>query len=234
MTIASIRFDAQGNALYLNQLRPLCSSRCLVSREVWHGEFKDFQSPASDHSIAQPPGGQEDRFDDRLESCPWPAIEVHRFAYHRVSGRLPVFCVLAAAILGCDRGPDVPAGDNAAEGIRRLTLAYVQYAATNRGVGPANQASLAKFVMQRNRLSKADAEAYFVSPRDNQPYIVRWGQRPLGSAPTGPDPPTPAVIVFETTGASGTRYVADGQVAIKQMSADELAKIVPEQMASGN
>jgi hypothetical protein len=113
-------------------------------------------------------------------------------------------------------------------------LAYVQYAANYRGVGPANQASLAKFVMQRDRLSKEDTNAYFVSPRDNQPYIVRWGQRPLGTAPIGPDPPTPAILVIEATGTGGTRYVVDGQVSVKQMSDDELAKVLPEQFASGD
>ncbi len=140
------------------------------------------------------------------------------------------FCALAAmvATTGCGRRPEVPVGDGA-ERIRKLALAYVQYAATNRGVGPADQQALAKFLMQRNKLSKEAAEASFISPRDNQPYIVRWGQRPMGSHPAGDESPEPAIIILESTGADGTRYVANGLISIKQLSAEELARVVPDQ-----
>lgn len=142
--------------------------------------------------------------------------------------RFAAFCALAAlaALSGCGRKSDVPVGDGA-ERIRKLALAYVQYAATNGGAGPANQEVLAKYLMQRNRLSKEDAAASFVSPRDNQPYIIHWGVRPMGSAPIGPDPPKPEIIILEKTGADGTRYVANGLMSIKQMSVSELAEVAP-------
>ena len=100
-------------------------------------------------------------------------------------------------VLGCGGRSTVPT-DDAAENIRKLALGYVQYAAGNQGVGPADQTELEKFLVERHGFSPEDAKACFVSPRDNQPFIVRWGQRPFESGPVGPNPPKPAPIVAET------------------------------------
>jgi hypothetical protein len=136
--------------------------------------------------------------------------------------------ILAAVwVVGCGRSSQVPVGD-AAENIRRLTLSYIQFAAANNGVGPANQESLAKFLAERNGLSRVEADSYFISPRDQQPYIVLWSRRPLGSSSVGEEVPTPSVIIFERTGADGVRYLADGQLGIRQLTADEISKLVPE------
>ncbi|MEX0614035.1 MAG: hypothetical protein WD738_01130 [Pirellulales bacterium] len=135
--------------------------------------------------------------------------------------------VLALGVAGCRHSPQVPVGV-AAENIRKLALAYVQFAATNNGVGPTDRDSLAKFLAKRNGLSREEAEAYFVSPRDKQPYVVRWGQRPLGSGTIGPEVPKPSIIIIERIGADGIRYVADGQLGIRQLTAEELDQVVPE------
>jgi hypothetical protein len=133
----------------------------------------------------------------------------------------------AMCVGGCGSKSDVPVG-KAAENIRKLALAYVQFAATNKGIGPSNRDALATFLAKQNRLSREDAEAYFVSPRDNQPYLIRWGLRPLGSTSIGPDVPAPAIIIIERTGVNGARYVADGQLGIRQLSDEELRQAVPD------
>jgi hypothetical protein len=143
-----------------------------------------------------------------------------------------VIMVLALGIAGCRRNQQVPVGD-AAEKIRKLALAYVQFAATNNGIGPADQDALAKYLAKRNGLSGEEAKTYFVSPRDNQPYIIRWGERPLGSAPIGPEVPTPAIIIIERTGAGGIRYVADGQTSVRQLPAEEAERLAAESAPRG-
>ena len=136
-------------------------------------------------------------------------------------------CILA----GCGGGKsDVPVGD-AAENIRRLNLAYVQYAGAHGGVGPADKKTLAKAVADDNLISVEEAEKFFVSPRDNQPYIIRWGQRPMGR-PVGPDPPKPTIIIFENSGADGTRYIADGQMSVRELPQDAFSKAVPDHQPS--
>jgi hypothetical protein len=133
----------------------------------------------------------------------------------------------ATFVAGCGSKSDVPVG-KAAENIRKLALAYVQFAATNKGIGPSNKDALASFLAKQNRLSREAAEAYFVSPRDNQPYVIRWGLRPLGSASIGPDVPEPSIIIIERTGVDGVRYIADGQLGIRQLSDEELQHAVPD------
>ncbi len=159
----------------------------------------------------------------------------HSFLANGSCPRFLAFFALVAiiAIVGCGGRSDVPV-DDAAENIRKLALGYVQFAATNRDVGPPNRESLTKFLVQQNGFSREEAEACFISPRDNQPYVVKWGQRPLGSGPIGPKPPKPSIIIFESGGADGTRYVADGQLAIKEMSAEQFAQAVPDDKTSGN
>ena len=128
---------------------------------------------------------------------------------------------------GCGGTRTVPVG-NAAENIRKLALGYVQFAAANQGVGPSNQDALKKFLIQHSGLSQQEADAAFTSPRDQQPYEIFWGQRPMGTRPVGHDPPKPAIIIVERAGAGGTRYVADGQLSIKEMPAAEIADILPK------
>ena len=138
---------------------------------------------------------------------------------------------MACVVSGCGGAKsDVPKGA-AAENIRKVTLAYVEYSSTHSGVGPADKKSLAKALAERNLVSIEEAETFLVSPRDNQPYVIRWSQRPMGR-PVGPNPPKPNIVVFENTGAEGTRYVGDGQISIKELSEERFAEMVPEHQPS--
>jgi hypothetical protein len=148
----------------------------------------------------------------------WPVYHFVRFVWYGI-------IVIGVCVAGCGGESQVPVGD-AAESIRKLALAYVQFAAANKGVGPADQDTLEKFLAKRNAISSEQARAYFVSPRDNQPYIIRWGQRPLGSGLTGAEVPKPSVIILERTGVDGMRYVADGQLGIRQLSDEKLDQLI--------
>lgn len=138
---------------------------------------------------------------------------------------------LVVLLVGCAGKQTVPVG-NAAEHIRKLALGYVQFAASNQGVGPANQETLKAFLIERSHLSPQDANAAFISPRDNQSYDVFWGRRPMGSAPLGPDPPKPSIIVIEKTGVDGTRYVADGRLSIQQLPRAEVDHLLAGESSS--
>jgi hypothetical protein len=156
----------------------------------------------------------------------------HRAFFKSLCADGALFGALTAVLflLGCGGARTVPVG-NAAENIRKLALGYVQFAATNQGIGPINQEALKKFLMQRSGLSPQEVDAAFTSPRDDQPYEVFWGQRPMGTRPIGHDPPKPAIIIVEATGAGGTRYIADGQLSIKEMPAAEIADVLSKAKA---
>jgi hypothetical protein len=114
-----------------------------------------------------------------------------------------------------------------AERIRKLALAYVEFSAANRGVGPGDKQALKKFLLKEHGLSEQEAEELFVSPRDNQPYTIRWKLALAGSGPIGPKPPKPKLIIYETNGLDGARYVADDRISIVQMTQEEFAAAVP-------
>jgi hypothetical protein len=140
--------------------------------------------------------------------------------------------VVWSALCGCGRrASDVPSGE-AAGNIRQLALAYVGYAGAHGGVGPAKQEELAKFVAQRESVSEQEANARFTSPRDNKPYVIRWKQRSHGP-PIGHDPPKPTLIIYEQDGLGGTRYTADGQLSIKEMSDEQISQAYPEFQKTG-
>ncbi len=141
-------------------------------------------------------------------------------------GTLPGL-VLVVVMAGCSPKSQVPVG-KPAENVRKLALAYVQFSGTNRGVGPTDQASLKKFMIGRSGLTEQEADALFVSPRDNQPYVILWGLHPEGSGPMGPTAPKPPVIIYEKDGADGTRYVADGHMQILELSEQDFSKAVPK------
>lgn len=136
--------------------------------------------------------------------------------------------VMGTGLWGCGGKSDVPVGD-AAERIRKLALAYVQYAASHQGVGPKDQAVLTKYLIDENQLPPNEAAEYFVSPRDNAPYLIHWGQRPLG-APIGPNPPQPTILIAERTGHEGTRYIADGLPSVKEYPMEECESLIPSGM----
>ncbi len=135
--------------------------------------------------------------------------------------------VVIAGLAGCRAKSDVPVGD-AAENIRKLTLAYVQYSASHRGLGPPNQETLAKYLVDQKEFTREEIDKFFVSPRDHQPYVIRWGIRPVGTGVIGPDPPKPAILIFEQLGVESVRYVADGQMSVKELSAEAFAQAVPD------
>lgn len=135
--------------------------------------------------------------------------------------------MLSAFIAGCGRGTSNVPDDDAAENIRQLAVAYLEYAATHKGVGPGDQAALAKTLVTTAGISAEEANARFTSPRDKKPYVIRWKQRPREPA-LGPDPPKASLLIYEQDGLGGTRYTADGQLAIKEMSDEDIRATYPE------
>jgi hypothetical protein len=150
----------------------------------------------------------------------------------RLDKRLFWFTSLLAVMAGCGGGtPDVPVGD-AADNIRKLALAYVEYAAAHGGVGPKDEAELTKILVANSGDTAAEASVRFTSPRDNKPYVIRWKQRTMGPS-RGPDPPQASLLIYEQDGLDGRRYTADGRLSIKEMSDEQISQTYPEFEESG-
>jgi hypothetical protein len=145
----------------------------------------------------------------------------------RFESRLAGVVLLSAFIVGCGRGAPAVPDDDAAENIGQLALAYLDYASTHKGVGPADQAELAKALEANAGISADEARGRLTSPRDDKPYVIRWKQRPMAPA-LGHDPPKANLLIYEQDGSGGTRYTADGQLAIKEMSDEDIRATYPE------
>jgi hypothetical protein len=145
----------------------------------------------------------------------------------RLASSLILVAALASIIAGCGRSTSGVPDDDAAENIRELALAYLDYAAAHNGVGPPDQAALAKTLVTTAGVSADQANARFTSPRDKKPYVIRWKQRAMEPA-LGPDPPKTRLLIYEQEGLGGTRYTADGQLAIKEMSDEDIRATYPE------
>jgi hypothetical protein len=82
-------------------------------------------------------------------------------------------------------------------------------------------------MVERSDVSPEEAEARFTSPRDQQPYVIRWAQRSKGYS-------HPAIIIFESQGADGTRYVANDLMSIQELTDDQFAEAVPSESGSSH
>ena len=116
--------------------------------------------------------------------------------------------------LGCSGppGPNVP--DRVP--LRQLAILYGKYRHSHHGQPPADEAQFKQFIKSLDArqltaagVTAAEVDTLFVSPRDGQPYEIRYDTSPA-KGPEG----TAAAVVVERVGAGGKRFVAysTGQV----------------------
>jgi hypothetical protein len=149
--------------------------------------------------------------------------------------RLLSVCVLAigaaTAHVGCER-----AASKATESstIKPLAVFYGQFTGMHKGQPPANEAEFKEFIRNLppeslKSLNVTDVESLFVSSRDKQPYIVKYGQA-SGSvgAPGKAGPGGMPVIAYEQVGVDGKRYIATTVGAVEEVDDARFRVLVPD------
>jgi hypothetical protein len=133
--------------------------------------------------------------------------------------------VLLGALLvgsaGCAEKGNTGTGD-AAERMRTLAVNYMRHAGQYQGNGPASEAKFKDFIKKVGLPEGVTIDELFVSPRDNQPYEIRYKVRP-GSP--GPDSP---VIMWEKTGEGGTRQIARANGSVLVVPEAEFEQLKPK------
>jgi hypothetical protein len=128
---------------------------------------------------------------------------------------------LLALLLGCGGEPASPRG--AVLSPLKALLSLYSQATTQSGHRPANEAEFKEFVAQNGgellKAYKTDAEKAFISPRDNQPFVVVYGQRPAGMAA--------GVVAYEQTGVDGIRQVGFELGYIEEVDDAKFKEMVP-------
>lgn len=115
---------------------------------------------------------------------------------------------IAFATVGCS-SPQGPASPERVP-LRHLAILYGKYRNSHQGMPPKDEAQFKQYIKSLGAsqlaaagVSEAEIDTLFVSPRDGQPYEVRYSK-----APPADDGSGPAAVVIEHTGKNGKRLVA--------------------------
>lgn len=133
-----------------------------------------------------------------------------------------LFAILAIA--GCTQKAPPPTQQEIH--LKALAVCYGKYLASHRGQTPRTEAEFKAFVEQLPREqipgASTDLESLFVSPRDNEPYVVRYNLKQTTFGPSAP------VVAYEKTGVEGKRYVANLLGAVEEVDEARFKQLVPD------
>jgi hypothetical protein len=148
----------------------------------------------------------------------------------RLSGRGLVwfFCALALTVGGCRRS--LPHNYKEVQHLQGLAKLYGRYVQKHQGRTPATPDELKAFAKTLSSsdltglgLDPARVDSYFVSPRDNQPYVFRkQGPREKGASLM-----LGQVILYEQQGGGGKRMVAYETSRVEEVDATRFKELVP-------
>jgi hypothetical protein len=131
--------------------------------------------------------------------------------------------MLLIAGLGCGSGE--VAGDAAPDDshIKPLTMLYTSYMNRNGGP-PANEADFKAYISQQGgeylESLGVTADELFVSPRDNEPHVLLYGNEAAKLLNRG-------IITHERTGVGGRRLVGHRAGFVNEVDETEFRKLVP-------
>jgi len=156
----------------------------------------------------------------------WKGHVVTRFSLTipRRFAVLFAFCVVAAGCEGKTGRELEPVEAN----VKNIAIFYGRYLSQNRGRTPPDQEALKKFITSHPATELAalkitDVEQLFVSPRDNQPYVVLYGAKLPPPGPSGSP-----VIAYEKDGAGGRRFVAFANAGVEELDDVRFRQLVPQ------
>lgn len=138
----------------------------------------------------------------------------------------PFLVCLAIAAWGCGGGnrPAPPVESN----LKCLAVFYGRYIQQHRGQTPPNAEEFKKFITGlRPEELKAwkitDVDKAFASPRDGQPYMVRYA---IALSPPGTS--GVPVVAYEQQGVRGRRYIANALGAVEEVDEARFRQLVPQ------
>lgn len=111
--------------------------------------------------------------------------------------------------------------------VKNIAIFYGRYMSQNRGQTPPDKEALKKFIASHPATELAalkitDVEPMFVSPRDQQPYVVLYGVKLPPPSPAGSP-----VIAYEKDGVGGRRFVAFANAGVEELDEARFRELVP-------
>lgn len=99
--------------------------------------------------------------------------------------------------------------------LQQLSVFYGRYMSQNKGQTPTSEKQFKEFIQKVD--SSVNVDELFVSPRDNEPYVVRYKE---GMVAPG------AVTVHEKTGVDGQRMVSLSTGEVRTVDETEFKKLM--------
>jgi hypothetical protein len=122
--------------------------------------------------------------------------------------------------------------------LRQLAVLLGQFQSRNRGQLPRSEQEFKKFLQglpaeQRQSMGVTDIDAFFVSKRDGEPLIIRYGQAGgppgLGGPSKAGEPgkgPSEPVVAYEKTGIEGKRLVAHSTGRVELVDEQQFQQLI--------
>jgi hypothetical protein len=138
--------------------------------------------------------------------------------------RVFVSCSLAMA-LGCNSQQSGSDGTTGVPRIKGLTALYISFMNNNAGRPPASEDEFKRYVAEKggpvfDSAGVSTAEEMFISPRDNEPYVILYGNDAAKLLSRG-------IVAHERTGVNGSRLVGRRAGSIEDLGEAEFRKLVP-------
>lgn len=115
--------------------------------------------------------------------------------------------------------------------LKVIYVLFGQYTGQNRGQSPPDAAAFKQFVLgldaeQLKSLTDKDVDSLFISPRDNQPYVIHY-KAEMGVPGVGvPDAAGGGWLAHEQTGVEGKKYLLLSTGIIEEVDASRFDEIV--------
>lgn len=135
---------------------------------------------------------------------------------------LSLACFACGGCGGSRRAESVSGGRAVLEEVNR---AYVTHLRTNRYRPPASREEFKKILQQAGdsalqRAGVKTVDELFVSPRDSQPLVIKYGKDASKLLERG-------VVAYEQTGVAGRRLVAFDLGSVKEVDENEFKELLP-------
>jgi len=142
------------------------------------------------------------------------------------------FCVV---VLGCRSLSTEPKPDDLTKArMKALAILFSQYVAANHKHLPTDEAQLKRFISQKGARDLAgrqlaSVDELFVSARDGEPLVIKYGQKSSPAEALAPD----SIVAYEKTGVHGQRLVALPTGGVAELDQNEFAEVLASQRANG-
>ncbi len=138
---------------------------------------------------------------------------------------------VVAAQSGCSpdtSDPNVVISQANKTNIQRLRNLYVMYQMKNKFQGPKDEAEFKEFIkaadvsiLEPMGVDPAKVDELFISERDNEPFVVKYG---VPTTPRGSTDP----VIFEKTGVGGKKMVAFLNMSEREVDDTEYQQLLKQ------